>query len=167
MVLSLFVGLGLSSCSDTPNDKVEAKKTELAGFKYDSAAKKQVQVSEEFVQISPTWGQSINYAKQTSEFWINLFLGILALAAAVILTVLKVTNSKRLPEGLDKLSIPLTFVLLVMTLFFIYSKPGEVKWNNDKWVKKEVYDKAIKETGSTQPIWDSLETNKLIIGGPY
>ena len=42
--------------------------------------------------------------------------------------------------------------------------PGEIKWNNDKWVKKEVYLKTIEEAGSTQPIWDSLETNNLIIG---
>jgi len=27
--------------------------------------------------------------------------------------------------------------------------------------------KAIKEAGSTQPIWDSLETNHLIVDGPY
>jgi hypothetical protein len=34
-------------------------------------------------------------------------------------------------------------------------------------VKKEVYDKAIKETGSTKPIWDSLRSECKIVFGPY
>jgi len=166
MVLSLFVGLGLSSCSDAPNDKVQAKKTELAEFKYDSTVKKQVQVSEEFVQISPTWGQSIDFAKQTKGFWSYLFLGILCLGLAVALTVLKSKNSRLLPENIDKLAIPLIFVLLAGCLLFIYSKPGEIKWNNDKWVKKQNFDLIIKDSGSTKPIWDSLRNNCLIVGGP-
>jgi hypothetical protein len=165
MMLSLVVGLGLSSCDSTPNDKVQATKTELDGFKYDSTAKKQVQVSEEYVLISPTWGQSINYAKQTDEFWINLILGILALALAATLFVLKSKNSKLLPQSLDKIAIPLLFVLLAASLLCIYVKPGEIRWNNDKWVKKQNFDLVIKDSGSTKPIWDSLQNNCLIVGG--
>lgn len=166
MALSLVIGLGLMSCSDTPNDKVEAKKTELAEFKYDSTVKKQVQVSEEFVQISPTWGQSINFAKKTNEFWINLFFGVLSLVLAIALAILKSRNSKFLSETVDKIAIPLIFVLLAASLLCVYSKPGEIKWNNDKWVKKQNFDLVIKDSGSTKPIWDSLRNNCLIVGGP-
>ena len=83
---------------------------------------------------------------------------------AIPVFVLKATDSKYLPQSVDKFAIYLIFVLLVAASFFLYSKPGDVRWNNNKWVNKQHYDKVIKEAGSTKPIWDSLENNCLIIG---
>jgi hypothetical protein len=156
--------LGLSSCDDAPNDKIEAVKTEFAGWKYDSTVKKPVQAFEDYVQIYPTWSQSINYASKSKGFWINTLGGLFFVILAIVLFVFKSTDSKLLPESVDKFAIYLIFVLLVAGSFFLYSKPGDVRWNNNKWVNKQHYDKVIKETGSTKPIWDSLENNCLIIG---
>lgn len=156
--------LGLSSCDETPNDKIEAVKTEFVGWKYDSTVKKPVQAFEDYVQIYPTWSQSINYAAKSKGFWISTIGGLLFLVLAIVLFVFKSTDSSLLPESVDKFAIHLIFVLLVAGSFFLYSKPGDVRWNNNKWVNKQHYDKVIKEAGSTKPIWDSLENNCLIIG---
>lgn len=165
VLLFVLFWLGLSSCNETPNDKIEAVKTEFVGWKYDSTVKKPVQAFEEYVQIYPTWSQSVNYAKQSNGFWINTVVGIFLLIAAITLFVLKSTDSKYLSQSVDKFAIYLVFVLLVAGSFFLYSKPGEVRWNNNKWVNKQHYDQVIKESGSTKPIWDSLQNNCLIIGG--
>jgi hypothetical protein len=59
------------------------------------------------------------------------------------------------------------FVLLAGSISSFKWQSSSIKWNNDKWVKKEVFDKAIQETGTTQPIWDSLRSECRIVFGPY
>jgi hypothetical protein len=164
ILLSMIFWLGLSSCDETPNDKVESIKTEFVGWKYDSTFKKPVQTFEESVQIYPTWSQSINYASKSKGFWLSTLAGLFFLLVALLIFALKATDSKYLPQSVDKFSVYIMFVFLVAASFFLYSKPGEVRWNNNKWVNKQHYDKVIKEAGSTKPIWDSLENNCLIIG---
>jgi len=157
----------MASCSTKPDDVIHETKSEAAGWTVDkSVSQNPIQKYEDYYKISPTWGQSINYAKKAPDFPIALALGIICLAGAGILFYLKSTDSSLISEKADKIVIYVVFVLLVAGVYSIYSKPGDIRWNNDKWVKKEVYDKAIKEAGSTQPIWDSLENNCLIVSGP-
>ena len=164
ILLSMIFWLGLSSCDETPNDKIEATKTEFVGWKYDSTVNKPVQAFEEYVQIYPTWSQSINYASKSKGFWLGTLGGLFFLLVAITVFVLKATDSKYLPQSVDRFALYIIFVFLVAASFFLYSKPGDVRWNNSKWVNKQHYDKVIKEAGSTKPIWDSLENNCLIVG---
>lgn len=166
LIVTFILGtVFMSSCSNQPDNAIHATKTEAAGWVVDkSVSENPIQKFDEYYQISPTWGQSIKYATETSDFPVALGLGIICLVGAITLFVLKAKDSKIISESADKFLLYMAFILLVMGSYAIYSKPGEIKWNNDKWVKKEVYDKAVEEVGSTQPIWDSLDANHLIIG---
>jgi len=166
LIITFILGtISMSSCSNQPDNAVHATKTEAAGWIVDkSVSENPIQKFDEYYQISPTWGQSISYAAKTDDFPVAVALGVVFIVGAVVLLMLKSKDSKLISESVDKVVIYIAFVLLVAGLYAVYSKPGEIKWNNDKWVKKEIYDKTIKETGSTQPIWDSLEVNNLIIG---
>ena len=161
----IFVILFISSCSTKPNDVIHDKKSEFSGWKVDkSVSENPIQKFDEYYQISPTWGQSIDYAVKSDDFPVSLAAGVVLLVFSVVLFMFKIKDSNLLSESADKSALYIAFVLLVGGLYAIYSKPGEIRFNNDKWVNKEVYDKAIKEAGSTQPIWDSLENNCLIVG---
>lgn len=165
-VLAIFIfAITIMGCSKKPNDVIHSTKTEAAGWVVDkSVSENPIQKFDEYYQISPTWGQSIDYAIKSEDFPVSLAAGIVLLVFSVVLFMLKAKDSKLLSESSDKIALYIAFALLVGGLYSIYSKPGEIKFNNDKWVNKEVYDKAIKEAGSTQPIWDSLENNCLIVG---
>jgi hypothetical protein len=158
--------LGFSGCKNAPDDVIYNTKTEEAGWVVEKKGDKPTMSYDAYYQISPTWGQSVHYAKKSSGFGFVITLGVILLFAAGVLFYAKSTDASWLPESIDNKAIYIIFVLVIAGFYAVYSKPGDVKWNNDKWVKKEVYDKAIKEAGSTQPIWDSLENNCLIIGGP-
>ena len=165
ILLSFILALSLFSCSKQPDDLIHNIKTEEAGWVVKEKGQKPVMSYEEYYQISPTWGQAVYYAKQTSDFYIFLVFGIIILAAAGTLFYMKATDSKHLSEQFNNIAVYIIFVLTIAGSYSIFSKPGDIRWNNDKWVKKEVYNKAIEKANSTQPIWDSLETHHLIIGG--
>ena len=167
ILLLLVIAIMSLGCSTQPDDVIYNSKTEQAGWVVKEKGQKPEMSYDVYYQISPTWGQSVNYARKTPDFYIFLILGIVILICAGILFYMKSTDSALLPKSLDNIAIYIIFVLVLAGFYCIYAKPGDVRWNNDKWVNKAVYDKAIKESGSTQPIWDSLENNNLIIGGPW
>lgn len=170
-IITIILGITfLNSCSNKPDDVIHNTKSEFAGWIVDKTiSDKPVQKFEDYYQISPTWAQANYYASKRPDHVLYLSFGFILLLAFSIVFYGKTTNASWLPKSLDN---PLggnvvLFLLLVSSITFLTVHSSGVKWNNDKWVKKEVYDKAIQEKGSTQPIWDSLEINKLIIDGPY
>lgn len=167
----LFVSvLVLVSCNSAkPDNTVHAIKTEQNGWKPGLTVQdKPVAVVDTFVQISPNWNQANYYASKRADYTFHVILGSILLALFLVVFYGKASSASWLPKRLDDghLGNIVLFILLVGSIYFYFGNASSIKWNNDKWVKKEVYDKAMLE-GSTQPIWDSLENNCLIVDGPY
>jgi hypothetical protein len=161
--------LFISSCSSKPNDVIHSTKTEQGQWVIEIPGQNPVMKYDTYYQISPTWSQANYYASKRSDHGLYLSIGFVLLFGFIVVFYGKTANASWLPKSLDN---PLggnivLFILLASSIAFLTVHQSGIKWNNDKWVKKEVYDKAIQETGSTQPIWDSLEVNKLIVDGPY
>ena len=156
-----------SSCSSSaPDNKINAQRSEPVGWVYDSTQGKNIQTEQVYYLLSPTLKQSFYFADKRSDRKVNVFLSIFCIVLFVVIFVLNIKN--RGPEFLQNgyFFAIAQFVILVAALSFFLSKPLGIRWNNEKWVKKEVYEKAM-QTGSTKPIWDSLQTNCFIIDGPY
>lgn len=167
--LFLILALYLSSCSPAPDNVIHNQKSEKGGWVYDSRFNKPVQENIEYVQIAPTWSQAFDYAGKRTDRAVMIGLAFIFLALATALFYGKSSSASWLPRVLDEkvhLFNILLFVFLASSASLYMSQPSGVKWNNDKWVEKTVYDEAMK-TGSTKPIWDSLEVNCLIVDGPY
>lgn len=168
LVITFILGsVFISSCSNKPDNEIHGIKQEEAGWVVETPGEKPVMKYEEYYKISPTWGQAQHYASKRPDHFLFTVVGLILLVAFAALFYGKTNNAFWLPEAVDKYSLPLMFILLIGSLTFLTTHQSEVKWQNDKWVKKEVYNKAVNETGSTQPIWDSLEANHLIIGGSW
>jgi hypothetical protein len=162
--------LAMSSCSHKPDNTIQETKTEQTGWVVDKAVSdKPIQKFDTYYKISPTWGQAIHYAYKTPDQAFAVFVSFILFIAFCILFIGQTANARWMPKVFENTNIlsAVLFILIVGSVYAWYNKPGNIKFNNDKWVKKEVYDNAMQETGSTQPIWDSLETNHLIIDGPY
>jgi len=167
VLLSMLV---LVSCSSKPDNTIHNQNSEKGGWVFDSRVSKPVQQDIEYVQIAPTWGQSFDYAGKRSDRVVMVGLAILCLTAFVALFYAKSSSASWLPRVLDEqvhLFNILLFLFLASSVALYMSQPSGIKWNNDKWVEKAVYDKTMQDAGSTQPIWDSLEVNCLIVDGPY
>ena len=164
----LLIGF-LFACNTEPDNIIHNTKTETGGWVIDSASKKPVQESIVYYQISPTWGQAVAWADQRKDRILTVSLAILMFIFFIGLIVGKATYAKWFPQYLDEKVFVynmLLFITLVASVYFYIGDASGVKWNNDKWVKKEVYDEAMK-SGSTRPIWDSLSVEHRIIDGPY
>ncbi len=121
---------------------------------------KNEQLFKEKVQIQPTWGQSFSYSfKSGYTGWFILSLVLLGAAGFIAYKLHK-----------DEIKISATlgswliFGLLIGVLASFGGQPSAVRWSNYKPVDKEVYDATIKNFGNSQPIWDSLWNNNLIVG---
>ena len=159
----------LVSCGpNKPDNKVYGTRTEQNGFKPGPTVNdKPVAVVDTLVQISPTWGQANQYASERADFTIWQIIGFVLLAAFVVVIYGKATEASWFPN-ISPTALSLTlFVLLSASISSLKWQSSSIRWNNDKWVKKEVFDKAIQEKGSTQPIWDSLRNECRIVFGPY
>lgn len=168
-ILLLIFALVMFSCSNKPDDIINDTKTEQGAWVIKPGATKPELSQDTYYQISPTWGQAFHYAKERKDHTLVTVFGIIFLVAFAVVFYGRSTDASWLPKFLDN-SIGAgfaMFVLIVSGFYFLIGDASSIKWNNDKWVKKEVYDQAIKEAGSTQPIWDSLETHNLIVDGPY
>lgn len=170
LIVSLLAVLLVASCGpNKPDNKVHEIKTEQSGWKPGPTVNdKPVIAIDTFVQISPSWNQASYYASKRGDYPLQLILGTVLLILFLAVIYGKAFSAPWLPKRLDDghLGNVVLFLLLVSSLYFYFGNTSSIKWNNDKWVKKEVYDKAM-EKGSTQPIWDSLENNCLIVDGPY
>lgn len=167
IITILFSSFVFLSCSSpTPDDTILAEKVEKGSWVFDSTLNKNVQKDETYYLLSPTMKQSFYYASKRGDRKLLVGLSLVCLTLAVVTFLF--TKSNRGPEFLQNglSSNLLMFVFLAGALALYLDKPLEIRWNNEKWVTKQVYEKAM-ETGSTKPIWDSLETNCQVIDGPY
>ena len=166
VILSIML---FASCANTPDNVVHNQKSEKGGWVYDSRFNKPVQENIEYVQLAPTWGQAFYYADKRTDRPVMIVFAFIFLGISIALVYGKLFSTPWFPRVLDEKVILfniLLFLFLVASVTSYISQPGGIRFNNDKWVEKTVYDDAMK-TGSTQPIWDSLENNCLIVDGPY
>lgn len=168
-LLVLFSVLIFASCSTTPDNIIHDQKSEKGDWVYDSRVSKPVQQDIEYVQIAPTWGQSFDYADKRSDRPVDVIAGFLFLSLTVFIIVIRAKEVSWFPKPLENVHLfnSVLFITIVATISFFIGDAGNVKFNNYKWIEKTEYEKAIRETGSTQPIWDSLENKCLIVYGPY
>jgi hypothetical protein len=167
-VLLISTTLFVSCGPNKPDNKVYGTKTEQTGFKPGPTVNdKPVAVVDTFVQISPTWGQANHYASERKDFAVWQIIGWVLLAAFAVAVYGKATEASWFPNVNPTSFNLILFVLLAGSISSFKWQSSSIKWNNDKWVKKEVFDKAIQETGTTQPIWDSLRSECRIVFGPY
>jgi len=169
LILCAFAAFTISSCgrSEKPNDTIYGTRVEHVGFKPNATNTGTVEVVDTMVQISPTWGQANSFAAKRGDHttW-NIIALVLFLAFAAVIYG-KASEASWFPNINGAATNALLFVLLAGAISSWKWQAADIRWNNDKWVKKEVYDKAIKETGSTKPIWDSLRKECRIVSGPY
>ncbi len=155
----------LISCGkNKPDDKVYETKKEFVGWKPNGVGNKPVEVYEEMVMLKPTWGQSNHIARERGDHAVWQVVAWVLLIASIALV---------LAYALDYISLDAKafggslFVLLALSLTSFKWDSASIKWDNNVFVLKTQYDKAIKESGSTKPIWDSLENGCHISWGPY
>ena len=165
----ILLGLFTISCKNVPDNKIYATKTEKGDWVVPTPGTAPVQKVDEFVLVSPTWGQAFAFAKLRGDARVyDVLAGVLFLAF-ILVVIGRTTNANGLPEIFyhGVFGNVILGALFFLSVYFFANHAIGIKNSNDKWVKKDVYEKAMKETGSTQPIWDSLQTNCLIVDGPY
>jgi uncharacterized membrane protein YkgB len=118
------------------------------------------------IVLSPTWKQSVEFASERGDHLTWVIIGIILSLAFVVVLLGAGTNSKWFPK-IGAASNVLLFVLLVGGLSSLLWQPSQIRWNNDKVLDKAHVDQIIKDSGSVKPIWDSLRSHCLIVGGPY
>lgn len=159
----------LVSCGpNKPDNKQYGVEVKQNGFKPGPTPEDSVvTIYDTTVQISPTWGQANHYASKRGDYLVWQILGVVLLLVFVALLYGKATEASWMPDltsGAFGASLAICLALSVVCLKW---QSSSIKWNNDKWVPKAQFNKAIQETGTTQPIWDSLEQNCKIVFGPY
>lgn len=167
--LVLFSMMVLVSCSNKADNIIHDQKSEKGGWVFDSSVSKPVQQNVEYVQIAPTWGQAFYYADKRSDRVIKVIASLVFLAVFLLLFVGKAKETSWFPQALQNMLLfnIILFISAVAAITFFISDPAGIKINNNKWIEKLEYEKIMQESGSTQPIWDSLENKCLIIDGPY
>lgn len=159
----------LLSCGTNKPDNI-AHGTDVVqnGFKPGPTPKDPVQpVYDTTVLIKPTWGQANHYASERGDFLIWQIIGWVLLVGAVVVVYSKATEASWLPKINPLFFGALLFVLLAGALTSLKWQSSSIKWNNDKWIPKAQFDRAIHETKTTQPVWDSLRKDCKIVFGPY
>lgn len=164
-VLSLFA---LASCGpNKPDNKAHGTDIKSAGFKPNGVGNAPVEVFDTTVRIEPTWGQANYFARQRGDHAIWNIIAFVLFAAAVVVIYGAASNASWFPNIKGATVNIFLFVLLAGALYAWKWQASSIRWNNDKYVPKAQFDKAIKETGSTKPIWDSLQKECRIVYGPY
>ena len=118
------------------------------------------------VVLSPTWKQAFNFASERGDNTTWMIISLILLLATLAVMVGASTNAKWFPK-IGAMSNVALFVLIVGTLTSLLWQPSQIRWNNDKVLEKSHVDQIIKDSGSIKPIWDSLRSHCLIVGGPY
>ena len=169
VLLTLFLTLGMSSgcMTGVPDNQIHAVKGEKGAWVYDSASKQNVQQIDSFYMLQPTWSQAIDYANQRPDNKYHVIAGVVLLLLFIIIGIGIFRGAAWLPNWSALRGGLMMFILLAGGIIFIGGNAYGVRWNNDKWVRKEVYEQVVKDSGSTKPIWDSLVNNHLIVDGPY
>ena len=159
----------LTSCGPNKPDNIQhdIKVTEN-GFKPGPTVNDApVQVFDTTVLIKPTWGQANHFASKRGDNTTWVIIGIVLLSLLAVVIYGAASNVSWFPKVSPQALGAFMFVLAAGALYSFKGQSSNIMWNNDKWVPKAQFDKAIQETGTTQPIWDSLEQNCKIVFGPY
>lgn len=187
LVFTTFLAVFMFSCSAVPNDKpvlvytatdsswvsvydsIPVYLNGVAHTTYAVIAKTHPTIQR--AQIEPTWGQSFYYAFKygyTPIFIVGLLLFFIGVLAATLDQFGKLESLLKLKTDINSyVKVALFLVFMAAGAITIYSKPGNIRWNNKKDVTVTYLDQTIKEAGSSQPIWDSLEVHNLIIGASH
>ena len=126
-----------------------------------------VQAFDTTVLIKPTWGQANSFASKRGDYIIWMVIGTILLVLLTFVVYGAVISARWFPKVSPQALGAFMFVLAAGSLASFKWQSSSIMWNNDKWIPKAQFDKAIQETGTTQPIWDSLEQNCKIVFGPY
>lgn len=164
LIVFFITSFFLVSCSSKPSNEIKGTKTEKGDWVYSPTDKKTVQVEQTYYLLQPTWRQSFKFAAKSSGFVFWTTLGFIFLFLAVTVVYSQYSNPSWAPKWFEKWWVHITFILLVIGAACIYSKAGMVRFDNNKWVTKEAYDTAIKETGSVEVLWDKMLEDGLIQG---
>ncbi len=166
--LIFAISLLFASCGpNKPDNKIHGTDVVAAGWKYDSTLGKNVQQMDTLVMVSPTWGQANHYASERADYEVWMWIAGILLALAIVAFYGKATEASWFPDISPIAFGALLFVLLSGSLASWKWQASSIRWNNDKFVPKVQYDAAMKATGTTQPIWDSLRNECRITWGPY
>lgn len=137
------------------------------GYRPQGPGKQPLAVMDTTVYMKPTWGQAINFARARGDHGVMGWLAGLCLVVFAGGFYGRASDAKWFPNIND---IALAILLLVFLAGFIGAGWGQamrIKWDNKIGISKQRYDQAMRESGSTRPIWDSLKAGCHIIGGPY
>lgn len=168
IILGFFAILSIGcGRSQQPDNEIYQERSESFTWQVVEPGKSPVKVFQKEVMIKPTRGQSNVYASERKDFILWQVVGWVALLALIFVFWARGTTQNWFPNiGTLALAL-LIFALASISLVSFKWQSQSILLNNDKWVKKEVYEKAVKETGSTKPIWDSLRNECRIVFGPY
>lgn len=168
IVICLMSLFALASCGpNKPDNKAHGTDIKSAGFKPNGVGNAPVEVFDTTVLVKPTWGQSNYFARQRGDHAIWNVIALVLFVALVAVIYGKATDARWFPNISEMAMGALMFVLASGALTAWKWQSSSIKWNNDKYVPKAQFDKAIQETGTTKPIWDSLEKECKIVYGPY
>ena len=159
LFLLLVTVMTLFACNTAPDNVIYGQDIDVTVKPADSS-----------YMIRPTLGQSFHLAKAREDRSQALLLSFAFFLMFGVLLYAKFTSANWFPQSFDEnlwLYSTALFATLGTSLLLFLSMPLQISGNNEKWVKKAVYDKAMTEAGSTQPIWDSLSNNCLIVNGNY
>lgn len=165
-----LVVIVFASCNPSPDNIIQGQKTEPGNWVIKPGGKSPELEQITYYQISPTWSQAVAWSDRRADRIIKVALFFVLFVLFVALLVGKFSYAKWFPQFLDKNVLifnALLFVTLSSSMYFYFGDASGIKWNNDKWITKDLYDKNMSEKGDTKAIWDSLETNCLIVDGPY
>lgn len=170
MLLGFLSILSISGCGkdQTPDNTTHGQR-QSSEFTWQvvEPGKSPVQVYHQEVMISPTWGQSNKYASERGDYLVWQVIGFALLLLFVVVAYGAISEAKWFPNISTTLLSLLLFALAAGSLASFKWQSSSIRWNNDKWISKDLYDKSIKDSGSTKPIWDSLRKECKIVSGPY
>lgn len=165
LIFVITMGVVLISCGpNQPDNKIHATDYVENGYRPAGIGNAPEKVIDTVYYIKPTWGQANAMAGQRGDRTVWVIISIVLLIAAGLMAWAWQTNRISVDGKMGGLAL---FVLLAGSLVAFKWQSASIKWNNKKPVAKSVYDKAIREKGSTAPIWDTLVSNYHINWGPY
>jgi hypothetical protein len=168
---SLLLGLAITlfSCASHPNNEVYSTTSELTGFKPGATIQdKPVAIVLQSVELHPTWAQAFSFAFHSGYvFWFLLSLALFALSVYAFYRMGSDNPIIGKTKGIKLGDVLFGFLLLVASLFSFFSKPSDIKENNNHFIPQSQYDFYMQRDGSTKAIWDSLEQGHHIVFGKH
>lgn len=165
-----FIACGLLSCGpNKPDNTIYGTQITADGYQPDprGAGYPPVQVADTFYKLKPTWGQAGAFAKMRGDHGVWTIIGIVLFLLLGAFCYGQITDARWMPNLNPKAIGVILFILVAGAIASLRWQAMDIKWNNDHLIPKQQYDNAIRESGSTAPIWDSLAKGCHLTGGPY